>query len=228
MQEHSESREEARHPKEANPRSDGAPWDVLGAVRLNDSRHRRNFLKWMSLAGLGASLAVATKDRFATAQSPRDVDILNYALTLEYLERDFFTRGLGARLLTGRDAALVEEIRGHENEHVSALESTITDLGGTPVPSPRLEYPKGVFRDRGAWLDVAAKLEGLAVGAYHGQVRRIRDANVLAAAAAIAGTESRHAAILAELSGGDPFPAPLEDPKSQTRVLRAARPFLKS
>jgi hypothetical protein len=228
MQERSESRGGARHLEERDPRRDRALWGVLGAVRLDDSRGRRNFLKWASLAGLGASLAVATKDRFATAQSPRDVDILNYALTLEYLERDFFTRGLKAGLLTGRDAALVEEVRGHENEHVSALESTITDLGGSPVPSPKLEYPKGVFRERGAWLDVAAKLEALAVGAYHGQVRRIRDVNILAAAASIAGTESRHAAILAELSGGDPFPAPLEDPKSQPRVLRAARPFLKS
>jgi hypothetical protein len=167
-------------------------------------------------------------ERAARAKRRGDVDILNYALTLEFLERDFFTRGTGSGLLAGRERALVGAIADHEHEHVSLLGSAVRDLGATPVRTPKVHYPKGVFSTRARWLATSAKLEALAVEAYHGQVTKIRSGDLLAAAAAIAGTESRHAAVTAALSGGNPFPAPVERSRSQTRVLRAARPFLGS
>jgi hypothetical protein len=66
------------------------------------------------------------------------------------------------------------------------------------------------------------------VTAYHGQVPLIESPDVLKAAASIAGVESRHAAILADLMGGNPFPAPFEASMTMEEVLAAAAPFIQS
>jgi hypothetical protein len=197
-------------------------------IEFDRARDRRSFLRWAAILGVGGSLAAVAGNPFASAQGADDVEILNYALTLEYLERDFFGRGLRAGILSGRDEEIVQEIGEHESQHVATLSQAVRDLGGTPVDEPRLRYPAGVFGDRATWLDTASKLEELAVKAYHGQVTNIGDAGLLGAAASLAGAESRHAAILADLSGGNPFPAPLEQHLNQSRVLMAARPFFKS
>ena len=57
----------------------------------------------------------------AAAIEARDLDILNYALTLEYLESDFYAMGLQAGLLSGRELELVTPIGDHEKEHVTAV-----------------------------------------------------------------------------------------------------------
>jgi Ferritin-like domain len=207
--------------------SDEELFEGRGVIAFERADDRRSFLRWAAIVGVGSALAVATRNRLAEASGDGgDVGILNYALTLEYLERDFFTGGLDAGLLSGRDLALVAPIRAHEDEHVDALGAAIKSLGGRPTDEPRFTYPGGTFGDKARFLRTAATLEDLAVKAYHGQVTRI-SRDLLGAAAAIAGTESRHAAILAELSGRNPFPAPLEVPESKAQVLRAARPFLR-
>ncbi|MFN2491185.1 MAG: ferritin-like domain-containing protein [Actinomycetota bacterium] len=209
--------------------TDRTLFDGRPVLSFQRERDRRNFLKWAAVIGVGGSLAVAAKDRFAAAQSGGgDVGILNYALTLEYLERDFFRRGLQEELLSGRDAELVEPILAHENEHVSILSSTIEKLGATAVEAPEPTYPSGTFGSARRWLETASMLEDLGVSAYHGQVTRIESPELLQAAASIAGVESRHAAILRELTGADPFPAPLEQPKIRAQVLKAAQLFIKS
>jgi rubrerythrin len=204
-------------------------FDGRPALAFRRARDRRRFLAWAAALGVGASLAGGSGRRLATAQSGGgDVGILNYALALEYLESDFFARGLRADLVDGRARELIEPIARHEDEHVSILTTTITDLGGQPVERPRFTYPGGTFDDARAWLRTGASLQDLAVKAYHGQVTRISNRELLGAAASLAGTESRHAAIMAELAGRNPFPAPIEVAKGRSFVLRAARPFLRS
>jgi hypothetical protein len=206
------------------PTNDSEVFGGRPVLEFEHDRDRRSFLRWALVIGAGGSLAGS--GILAAAQGGGgDIGILNYALTLEYLERDFFDRGL--KVLSGRNRDLVAPIAAHEREHVSIISSTIADLGGSPVNKPGLRYPAGIFRDEAAWLETAAQLESVAVGAYHGQVTRIQNPDLLTAAASIAGTESRHAAILAEISGGNPFPAPLEEPSSKKKVLAAARPFLR-
>jgi hypothetical protein len=204
--------------------------DLFGGapvVAFRAERDRRSFIKWAAIVGVGGSLAAAARDRFAVAQGARgDIDVLNYALTLEYLERDFFARGVDSGLLSGRTLALIEPVLGHESDHVAALSGAVESLGGSVVDEPSFDYPAGTFRDLSKWLTTAADLEDLAVKAYHGQVTNIRNPELLGAAASIAGTESRHAAILAELAGRNPFPAPIEGAVSRARALEAARPFI--
>jgi len=210
--------------------SDKQVFDGQAVMDIEDSYARRNFLKYAALFGVGSTLAVAGlgERRFASGQGGGDIDILNYALTLEYLEADFYKRGLDAGILSGREQALIVPIGAHEDAHVSTISSTISDLGGEPVKAPKTKYPQGTFGDKGTFLETASVFEELGVAAYHGQVTAIQNVDLLAAAASIAGVESRHAAIIADLIGGNPFPAPVEDNKSMKQVLKAAMPFIKS
>jgi Ferritin-like domain len=203
-------------------------FDGHPVIRFNDERARRNFLKWAGLIGVGATLAAAGRSRWASAQDDSgDVDILNYALTLEHLEADFYGRG-GRVGLSRRQRSILEAIGEHERAHVEAITATIEELGGKPGPKPAFKYPSGVFSNRGKFLDAAYELQAWGVRAYHGQVTFIKSKALLGAAASIAGVESRHAAILADLTGRDPFPAPLERPAGMGRVLQVVKPFIKN
>ena len=201
---------------------DGAP-----VIEFNNESDRRNFIKWAGIVGVGSTLvAGGLGKQWASAQEDSDIGILNYALTLEYLEADFYTQGLDANILSGRDKALVTPIKAHEQAHVAALSQTITDLGGDPVKKPKFKYPGATFKSKAGFLKTASVFEELGVTAYHGQVTKIKNADLLAAAASIAGVESRHAAILADLTGKNPVPAPVEKTADMATVLKAAKPFL--
>ncbi|WP_405059597.1 ferritin-like domain-containing protein [Kribbella sp. NBC_01505] len=205
-------------------------------LEFADEHSRRNFLRNAALIGVGATyvatnlgdpIAFGNADRTATSSAAKsDLDILNYALTLEYLESAFYTAGLKAKLLKGRELELVDPIQQHEANHVTAVRTTIKDLGGTPVAAPKVKFPDGTFASRASFLKTAGVFEELGVKAYHGQVPLVKDVAILAAAASIAGVESRHAAIIAQITGGNPFPAPIEAHLGMAPVLKAAMPFL--
>jgi len=199
-------------------------------LEFRDESSRRNFIKGAALVGVGTTyVALTSQDSTAFAQgSASDLEILNYALTLEYLEAEFYMRGLDGSLLSGRTRELVEPILDHENEHVTAITTTIESLGGTAVERPMFMFPDGTFTDQTMFLTAASMFEELGVMAYHGQIANIESAAVLGAAASIAGVESRHAAILADLTGGNPFPAPFEASQTMEEVLEAAGSFIQS
>jgi hypothetical protein len=135
--------------------------------------------------------------------------------------------GLKADLLSGRELELVTPIAEHEAAHVAAVTDTIKALGGKPVAKPKLKFPSSTFKNREKFLGTASVFEELGVKAYHGQVPLVKSVDILAAAASIAGVESRHAAILADLTGGNPFPQPIEANLPMKAVLKAAMPFIK-
>jgi rubrerythrin len=199
-------------------------------LTFREEPSRRNFIKGAALVGVGASFVAysATDARAFAQESTTDLEILNYALTLEYLEAEFYTQGIAGNVLSGRDLDLVTPIRDHEQAHVTALTKTITALGGKPTEKPKFVFPDGTFTDKTKFLTAASMFEELGVTAYHGQVPLIKSADVLGAAASIAGVESRHAAVIADLLGGDPFPAPFEGKKSMSEVLAAAGQFIQS
>ena len=199
-------------------------------INFRDENSRRRFLKTAAVIGAGSTLVAATlRDSMALADaSTNDVKILNFALTLEYLESEFYTKGLEGDALDGRDLELVEPIRDHEKSHVEGLTQTIKDLGGTPAEKPSFVFPDGTFDDKDTFLKTASAFEELGVTAYHGQVPLIEDGDILAAAASIAGVESRHAAVIADLLGENPFPAAFEKSMTMDEVLAAAGDFIES
>jgi len=190
---------------------------------------RRGFLAGAAAVGVGATFVTLQRgDPQAFADTGGDIDILNYALTLEYLEAEFYTQGIDGGVLADRELELVAPIRDHEQEHVTGITGLIKDLGGTPVEKPTFMFPDGTFTDRQMFLETASMFEELGVDAYHGQVALISDAEILGTAAAIAGVESRHAAVVADLMGGDPFPAAFENNLPMEDVLEAAGQFIES
>ncbi len=127
-----------------------------------------------------------------------DLEILNYALKLEYLEVAFYGKVIDSGLFSGRDLGMIRTFAANERQHRDTLESTIQQLGGTPVEEPETDFPNG---SRAATLRLAATLENAGAAAYLGQANRIRSKEVLATALSIHSVEARHAATLNGLLG---------------------------
>ncbi len=132
------------------------------------------------------------------------VGVLNFALTLEYLESSFYNIGTSTRglIMDARLNAGFKIIRDHENEHVAFLSSTIIALGGTPVTKPEFDFTAGgtfptVFSDFATFLAVSQAFEDTGVRAYKGQAANLMSSNaVLTAALQIHSVEARHAAYI--------------------------------
>lgn len=171
-----------------------------------------------------------------------DVDILNYALTLEYLEAEFYRQGLeniseeelctcqalnGDSPLAERAYGELETIMSHEETHAETLAATIEDLGGTPVEEPefdfgiRVEYPM-------AFLATAAQFEDVGVSAYAGAAPYIENETLLPPALAIHSVEARHGAFLRTLSDQTSFPDAFDEARSKSEVLAIVDEFIVS
>jgi len=153
-----------------------------------------------------------------------DVDVLNFALTLEYLETAFYDRALKLPL-SAEVRGLARTFGEHEREHIEALRDTIDQLGGDPVQAPELSFPR---TREAAFLRLAQTLEETGVSAYNGAATRIESAEVLAAAGSIVQVEARHAAAIRLQRGLEPAPEPTDESLDMERVLEAIDPFVKS
>jgi len=198
---------------------------------------RRGFLTGTAkLAGGGAlALSMTGIPGFASRAEAQDafeddVDVLNYALTLEHLEYSFYRDGLEA---LGEEAFgegpfgnsiydNLVEIRDHEQAHVETLTSVIEDLGGEPVEEAEYVFD---FTDGNVFLSTAAVLENVGVAAYDGAGQFITEPDLLTAAGTIVAVEARHASFLNLITGVLPFPAAFESPLTPEEVLAAAGPF---
>lgn len=158
-----------------------------------------------------------------------DIDVLNYALTLEHLENAFYEMAgdyeLGEDPYGNSVNDYVAMIGQHEAAHVDTLTQVITQLGGEPVA--RAEYDFGVT-DAQSFLKTAATLEGVGVAAYDGAGAAISDKDLLTAAGSIAAVEARHSSYLNVVTGADPFPEAFQSTMSKSEVLDAAGPFIVS
>jgi len=170
--------------------------------------------------------------RFAFPQSSDfadDVDVLNYALTLEFLEAEFYRQGNGKNLLSGKEAQYLETVGADEDAHVAAITDTINKIGGTPVEAPGVDFADS-FDSREKYLTTSHVFENLGVSAYLGAAGFIKDKAILQAAAGIFGVEARHAAVVGNLLGlkpeGGVYMGANETPLTKDEVLAAAEPFL--
>ena len=172
------------------------------------------------------------------AGNASDLEILNYALTLEYLEAEFYTKVIASGLVKDRKvAAIATKFGASEQEHVDALKATIVKLGGKPVMAPKTKFQPTLDKGLKVVLQTAATVENLGAAAYLGQAGNIKSKEVLAAALAIHSVEARHAAALnilvgrgfgdgkGGLSGALPDGA-FGKPMDMKSVLAAVKPFL--
>jgi hypothetical protein len=153
-----------------------------------------------------------------------DVGILNYALTLEYLETAFYADVVKSGLFKGADLATIRKFGQQEAEHVEALTAAVKSMGGKPAPEPKTEFPLDSAK---AVLELAATVENLGAAAYLGQAANIKSPEVLASALAIHSVEGRHAAALNTLRGESITPdGAFGKPADVKTVLAAVEPFI--
>jgi rubrerythrin len=203
------------------------PAPELGAIQIN-GLSRSAFLTRGALAAgaLYGTGAVTSFVSSAFAQSGGgDLDILNFALTLEYLEAAFYKDALAKAKLSGEAKKLAKEIGQHEAQHVAALTGAIKKMGGTPVAQPTAAFP---LTDQASFLKLAQTFEDTGVSAYNGAGPSLSSKELLAVAGSIVQVEARHAAAIRKLAGNDPSPAAFDTPLKQAAVLKAVKPFIKS
>ncbi|WP_442591033.1 ferritin-like domain-containing protein [Pedobacter sp. AW31-3R] len=164
------------------------------------------------VAVVAAPLAMGTMFKKAYAQTSTVAveDVLNFALTLEYLEYYFYQTAVATSGLipAGTPAvAALTNIRDHELAHVNLLKGAITGLGKTPVSfvAADFDYTAGgafstVFSDYKTLLAVAQAFEDTGVRAYKGQAGNLlATPSVLQTALQIHSVEARHASHIRQM-----------------------------
>ena len=181
--------------------------------------------------------AAQTTNRSSSGQG--DIDIVNYALTLEYLEAQFYADVIDSGVIKdAKVASLAKKFGETEQLHVDALTAAVKKLGGTPAAKPKASFQSVIDGGPQKILETAATVENLGAAAYLGQAAKIKNKDILAAALSIHSVEARHAAALNDLigrgfQGGSPLSGSIPDgafakPMSMDEVLAQVKPFLQS
>ena len=198
----------------------------LAAVEVHGMTRSAFIVKGALATGAvyGASTVAPFVSQAFAQSGGGDIEIVNFALTLEYLEADFYTQAqkLG---LSGDVAKLAKLIAGDETQHVDALIATVTKLGGTPAKKPTFSFPD---KDEKSFLKLAETLEDTGVSAYNGAAPAIQSKEVLGAAGSIVQVEARHAAAIRLQNKQSPSPEAFDKPLAKDAVLTAVKPFIKA
>ncbi len=172
---------------------------------------------------LGASAVAAIATDEAAGQGGglgrHDQAILNYALTLEYLQAAFYTEAERLKALKGEPRKAARKLGSVERAHVKAFRDV---LGKKAVGRPRFDF-QGVTEKPRAFLKTAVAFEDLAVAAYGGQAARLRNGSAVTAAVSIYTVEARHAAWMRYLFGLNPAAKAFDQPRSRAQVTRVVR-----
>lgn len=154
----------------------------------------------------------------AKPSAAQDIKILNFALTLEYLEAAFYKQATSGSALSGPALELAKVITQHEVAHVTFLKKA---LGSKAVKSPKFDF-KDTVTNQDKFLATAFVLENTGVQAYLGQAGRIKNPAYLGAAATILTIEARHAGAIGQLTGEKVSPSGSFDKgKSMAAILKA-------
>jgi hypothetical protein len=205
--------------------------DVDGAIQEHaehvDGNTRAAFLRKAGVGagavlGGGAFLGALPSVAFGAAIPASDIAILNFALTLEYLEAAFYAEAVAGKKLSGETERFAQVVANHENSHVVFLKKV---LGAKAVAKPQFDF-KGTTMDQAKFEATADVLENTGVHAYLGQVGNIKSKAVLAGAGSILPVEARHAAWIRDIrfKGGTstpttPAPAGFEEGYTKAKIL---------
>ena len=178
----------------------------------------KEFSRMAGKVAIAAAIPFAFGSMFKKAYGQSTVslfDVLNYALTLEYLEAEFYQMGNAASGLipAGAPKGAIETIGAHETAHVNFLKTAISAAGGTPVAKPAFDMTAGgafanVFTDYATFLAVAQTFEDTGVRAYKGQASNpnlMANNDVLTAALNIHSVEARHASHIRQMRKANGF-----------------------
>lgn len=191
---------------------DGAIRETADAVQGDT---RMSFLKKAgvgagALMGGGAVLAALAPEAMAAGRPPSsfgkgDFGILNFALTLEYLERAFYNEAKKNGIAKGDKelSGILDTNVIDEDAHVKFIYTAIKKAGGKPVKQPKFGFGKAVT-DKKTFVETSFALENTGVHAYLGQAGNIKTPAYLLAAASIVTVEARHSGAIAVYIGASP------------------------
>jgi hypothetical protein len=175
-----------------------------------------------SSASSSAAASGASSSAASTSNSG-DLAIVNYALTLEYLESQFYAKVVKSGLFNGKTLSVLKGFGAEETQHVVALKKVAGSLG-TPAAEPTGKFP---LTSAASVTQLAASVENLGASAYLGQAGNIQSKEILAAALAIHTIEARHAATLNTLLKKSPTPdGAFAKPMTMAQVLTVVKPFI--
>ena len=183
-----------------------------------------------AIASAPTMLAVVSSQAFAQGLPAQVADVLNFALTLEYLEAEFYQTALATRsLIPGQFRAVFQTIGKHEVAHVRTLRGA---LGGAAVSKPQFDFTArgkyaDVFSNFATFAAVSSTFEDLGVAAYKGQAGNLKGTPVLTTALQIHSVEARHAAEVRRVRGKFPWDGAFDQPLSKAEILAAAGPFIR-
>ena len=222
---------------------------ALDQLAREDAGSRAQFLKMVGGAGAAGALAIfvaacgdddeespdsgstsSSGDSASGASAKSDLEIVNYALTLEHLESAFYQQVLDSgEIKDPKIGEIAKGIAEDEMEHVQALTATVEQLGGTPAKAPQTAFEDVIAGGPQMILETAASVENLGAAAYLGQAGRIKNKEILAAALSIHTNEGRHAAVLNQAIGKPIVPdGAFAKPATMQQVLKAVKPFIKA
>jgi hypothetical protein len=200
-----------------------------GSTEQRSLLSRRGFIALAGGSAATVAIAACGSDEDAEASETAefgdgDVGILNYALTLEYLQTAFYADLIGSDLFKGRDLATMRKFGEEETEHVEALTKAVEGMDGEPAAKPKAEFPLEGTKPA---LALGEELENLTAAAYLGQVPHIESPSAMKTVLSIHSVEGRHAATFAVLQD-KPFTADGEfaKPASAKDVLASIKPFM--
>jgi len=159
------------------------------------------------------------------ADFTNDLDILNYALTLEHLETEMYKEIVASGKLTGDEQGYATQFGAHEAAHVQAITQTIQKLGGTPVAA-QAKYSFPAFDTRDNIVKFLVTVEDLGAAAYLGAAGDIKSPDLLTVAVQIHNIEGEHASIWRKQAGVTPVAGAFAAPATKADVLKAAGPIL--
>jgi len=199
----------------------------LAAVEIDEMSRSDVIMKGVLAAGAVYGLSmVGPFLRQALAQSGSgDVDILNFALTLEYLEAAFYDEAKSRVSANQEIMSTIDLVGKDEAEHVAGLTAAIKQLGGTPVQAPKVKFP---YSNTDQFLKLAITFEDTGVSAYNGAGPMLKSKKLLATAGSIVQVEARHAGAIRLLAGESPSPDAFDPSLNQDEVLAAVKPFVQS
>jgi hypothetical protein len=162
-----------------------------------------------AMASMPVAFGLMAQQAFAQGTGlPADIiDVLNFALTLEYLEDEFYRTGLDSGVIPSGDLPIFETISAHEAAHVALLTGAISSGGGTPANKPTFDFTAGgavpdPFTDYPTFQALSQGFEDTGVRAYKGQAPAlIANDDILTTALRIHSVEARHASAVRRLRG---------------------------
>ncbi|MFL5884707.1 MAG: ferritin-like domain-containing protein [Thermoleophilaceae bacterium] len=199
--------------------------ESLAGVEIHGMTRSAFILRGALAAGAayGSTAAGPFVARALAQSGGGDTAIVNFALTLEYVEAAFYKAALADAKLTGAVKSLATQIGANEQAHVEALSQLVNQSGGSAAKAPKTSFP---VRNEASFLRLAATFEETGVSAYNGAMPGLKSADLLTALGSIAQTEARHAAAIHDAAGQDPSPAAFDKTLTSAQVQSRVQPYI--